>query len=86
MKNRVIGGKKVTIATSIDAVGLYCPMPIILLKTKLGKVSSNQVVEILADDNSFHNDLLSWCKLTDNTVLSVTRNEEDIFIAYVKKN
>jgi TusA-related sulfurtransferase len=86
MENRVIGGKKVTIATSIDAVGLYCPMPIILLKKELGKVSSNQVVEILADDNSFHNDLLSWCKLTDNTVLSVTRNEEDIFIAYVKKN
>jgi len=86
MENREIGGNKVTIATSIDAVGLYCPMPIILLKTKLGKVSSNQVVEILADDNSFHNDLLSWCKLTDNTVLSVTRNEEDIFIAYVKKN
>ena len=86
MENREIGGKKVTIATSVDAVGLYCPMPIILLKKELGKVSSNQVVEILADDSSFHNDLLSWCKLTDNTVLSVTRKEEDIFIAYVKKN
>ena len=85
MEEREIGGKKLTIAASIDAVGLYCPMPIILLKKEIGIVKSNQVVEILADDSSFENDLSAWCKLTDNKVLSLTRNEENIFIAYVKK-
>ncbi len=86
MEEREIGGNKVMIAASIDAVGLYCPMPIILLKKEIGIVKSNQVVEILADDSSFENDLSAWCKLTDNKVLSVIRNEEDIFIAYVKKS
>ena len=86
MADREIGGKKVTIASSIDAVGLYCPMPIILLKKELGKVSSKQVVEILADDQSFQNDLLLWCKLTHHQVLSVTKKDEDIFTAYVKKH
>jgi len=85
MEEREIGGKKVTIATSIDSVGLYCPMPIILLKKEIGIAKSNQVVEILADDSSFENDLSAWCKLTDNKVLSITKNNEDIFIAYVKK-
>ena len=85
MEEREIGGKKLTIAASIDAVGLYCPMPIILLKKEIGIVESNQVVEILADDSSFENDLSAWCKLTDNKVLSITKNNEDIFIAYVKK-
>ena len=57
MEEREIGRKKVTIAASIDTVGLYCPMPIILLKKEIGIVKSNQVVEILADDSSFENDL-----------------------------
>ena len=85
MEDRQIGERKITIATSIDAVGLYCPMPIVLLKKELDRVNSNQIVEVLADDSGFHNDLHSWCKLTNNKVLSVTKNDEDIFIAYVKK-
>ena len=86
MDEREIGKKKVTIAASIDAVGLNCPMPIILLKKEIGIVKSNQVVEILADDSSFEKDLSAWCKLTDNKVLSITKNEEDIFIAYIEKH
>jgi TusA-related sulfurtransferase len=38
------------------------------------------------DDRSFENDLSAWCKLTDNKVLSITKNEEDIFIAYIEKH
>jgi TusA-related sulfurtransferase len=45
MEEREIGGKKVTIAASIDAVGLYCPMPIILLKKEIGIVKS--MIEVL---------------------------------------
>ena len=86
MEERSINSIKITITASIDAVGLYCPMPIILLKKELDKLSANQVVEVLADDSGFQTDLLSWCKLTNNTALSVTKNDEDIFIAYVKKN
>ena len=86
MEEREIGGKKVTIAASIDAVGLYCPIPIILLKKEIDTIKSNQVVEILADDSSFENDLSAWCKLTDNKVLSIIKNKEDIFVAYIKKH
>lgn len=86
MEEREIGGKKLTIAASIDAVGLYCPMPIILLKKEIGIVKSNQLVEILADDSSFENDLSAWCKLTDNKIFSITKNNEDIFIAYIEKH
>ena len=85
MEEREIDGKKVSIEASIDAVGLYCPMPIVLLKKELEAVRSNQVVEILADDSSFENDLSAWCKLTNNKVLSLTRNKENIFIAYIEK-
>ena len=86
MQEREIGGEKVMVTTSIDAVGLYCPMPIILLKKEIGIVKSNQVVEIMADDSSFENDLSAWCKLTDNKVLSIAKNEADIFIALIEKH
>lgn len=86
MEIREVGGENITIAASIDAVGLYCPMPIILLKKELDRAKLNQVIEILADDSSFHNDLISWCNLTNHEVLSVTKDEEDIFFAYIRKN
>ncbi len=86
MEIREVGGENITIAASVDAVGLFCPMPIILLKEELDRAKSNQVIEILADDSSFHNDLISWCKLTNHNVLSVIKDEDDIFVAYVKKN
>ena len=86
MEIREVGGENITIAASVDAVGLYCPMPIILLKKELDRAKSSQVIEILADDSSFHNDLISWCKLTNHEVLSVSKDEEAIFFAYIRKN
>ena len=70
----------------LDTLGYFCPMPIILLKNEIDILKSNQVVEILADDSSFRNDLYAWCKLTDDKVLSITKNKEDIFVAYIEKH
>ena len=69
----------------IDVVGLFCPMPIVHLKLELEKLNSNQVAEVLADDPGFENDIITWCKETNNELLLLTKNEEDIFVAYVKK-
>jgi TusA-related sulfurtransferase len=42
-------------------------------------------VEVLADDSGFGEDVAHWCKETQNKLLSLTKNEEDIFVAYVEK-
>jgi len=85
MKELEINGRTVKVAASIDAVGLYCPMPIIMLSKELGKLQSEQVVEILADDEPFQKDLNDWCAQTHNRLLSISKSGEDIFIAYVEK-
>jgi TusA-related sulfurtransferase len=85
MEEQEINNRKVRIAAKIDAVGLFCPMPLILLIKELASMKSNQVVEILADDSDFQSDLTAWCKQTDNNILSVSKNEEGIFSAYVEK-
>lgn len=69
---------------SIDAVGLYCPMPIVKLKLGLEETNTNEIVELLSDDPGVEEDLVQWCYATGNTLLSVGK-EKDIFTAYIKK-
>ncbi len=85
MKEVEIEERKVKVASTLDAVGLFCPMPIAHLQLELEGLDTNQVVEVLADDSGFGEDVVHWCKETQNKLLSLTKNEEDIFVAYVEK-
>jgi TusA-related sulfurtransferase len=86
MKKLKINGQTIKVAATIDAVGLYCPMPIIMLSKELGKLQSRRVVEIMADDAPFHKDVADWCGRTQNRLLSISTTEENVFIAYVEKH
>jgi len=85
MKEIQIDRRKIEIAPTIDTVGLFCPMPIAHLQLELENLTSNQVVEILADNWEFGEDVINWCKETKNKLLSLAHNEEDIFVASVEK-
>lgn len=80
-----INGQKVIIASTVDAVGLFCPMPVVKLKVEMEKVELKQVVELLADDPGVLEDLPAWCKETNNRLLSINENSEGIFVAYIEK-
>ena len=56
-----------------------------LKKIELDNIYSNQVLEALGDDPGFKNDEVTWCNRTHNELLLLTKNEEDIFIAYIEK-
>jgi len=85
MKEAEINGQKLIVTSSVDAVGLFCPMPIVHLKLELENSEPDQVVEVLADDAGFGEDVAHWCKETENSLLSLSKNEEGVFVAYVKK-
>jgi len=42
---------------SLDCIGLFCPMPIIKTKQEIANMKSGEVLEILADDPGFEQDL-----------------------------
>ena len=69
---------------SIDAVGLYCPMPIVKLKLGLEEKKTDEIVELLSDDPGFEEDVAQWCYTTGSTLLSIDK-DEDIITAYTKK-
>ena len=85
MKEIEINGQNIEIASTFDAVGLFCPIPIVKLKLEIEQVNSSQIVEVLADDPGFEEDVIIWCNITGNKLLSLTKNQEDIFTAYVRK-
>lgn len=85
MKEIDLDGKTYQVVSSVDAVGLFCPMPVVKLRVEMDKIKLNQVVELLADDPGVLEDLPAWCKETGNKLLSIKKNTEGVFVAYVQK-
>lgn len=58
----------------VDACGLQCPGPILQLKKKVDDLDVGQVLKIKATDPGFHKDVNSWCKMTNNTLLDLSKD------------
>ncbi len=69
--------------TSLDCVGLYCPMPIIKTREKMKELEVGQVLEVIADDEGIKADMPAWCKSTGNEFLGVEEDGE--YRVYVRK-
>jgi cysteine desulfurase len=48
-------------ALTLDALGLLCPAPIIMLAKRIGEVEIGALVRVLADDPAAALDIPAWC-------------------------
>ncbi|MFH1484641.1 MAG: sulfurtransferase TusA family protein [Chloroflexota bacterium] len=71
--------------TTLDCVGLYCPMPIVSTAKKLKELKSGEVLEILADDPGIKEDMPAWCRTTGNEFLGINE-EAGQYRVYVRKS
>lgn len=71
---------------TLDCRGMVCPAPILEL-SKAARVHGKQatVLEIIADDAEFPNDLRAWCRASKNTLLNLLE-DEGLFVAHVGVN
>jgi len=60
---------------TLDAIGLYCPVPILRTREEIEELSKGQTLEILADDPAAEEDIVRWAKRTGNDVLSIEKKE-----------
>lgn len=51
------------VALTVDALGLRCPQPVILLARQIGSVPVGAVVALLADDEAARLDVPAWCEM-----------------------
>lgn len=85
MKEVKLNGKSIKVASTVYAMGLFCPLPVIKLMLELEKTESSQIVELLTDDPAAAEDITAWCKDTNNKLVYLKKNEKDIYAAYVEK-
>jgi len=69
---------------TLDCIGLFCPMPVIKTKQELETMQSGQILEILADDPGFEQDLPAWCQMTGNQLVGIEK-DGNIIKGYVRK-
>ncbi|HEX9758322.1 MAG TPA: sulfurtransferase TusA family protein [Nitrospiria bacterium] len=69
---------------TLDAMGLFCPMPIVLTAKKIKELKIGQILEVLNDDEGIIKDMPAWCKNTGNEFIELVE-EEGSYRIYVKK-
>ncbi len=69
---------------TLDTLGLFCPIPVILTSKKIKQMEIGQVLEVLSDDEGIKKDMPAWCKTTGNEFLDLVQ-EGKVFKLYVKK-
>ncbi|TFG19423.1 MAG: sulfurtransferase TusA family protein [Promethearchaeota archaeon] len=68
---------------TLNALGKKCPMPILLTKKELNKMSSGQTLELIVDDKGALKDIPAMVNTTGNELVST--NESDAEIRFVIK-
>jgi tRNA 2-thiouridine synthesizing protein A len=53
----------------LDTLGLKCPQPILKVAVKAKELQAGDILEVMADCESFPKDIEAWCKKTNNTLL-----------------
>ena len=53
----------------LDTLGLKCPQPILKVAIKAKELQKGDMLEVLADCQSFPKDVKAWCDKTGRTLL-----------------
>ena len=69
---------------TIDAIGLYCPEPILKLAESMKAMQDGQTLKILADDPGSLEDIPAWCRRTGNALVSIEQNDS-VICAIIRK-
>ncbi len=68
----------------LDAKGKKCPMPVLLVKKELTKMTSGQVLELIVDDRGALKDIPALVNKSGDTVLD-TKEEGQVITFHIKK-
>ncbi|MGD9909149.1 MAG: CoA-disulfide reductase [Candidatus Izemoplasmatales bacterium] len=71
---------------SVDACGLQCPGPIVMVYKTLAGMNDGDVLEIKASDPGFMKDIRNWTEKTKNTLLEVKKEDKTIYATIKKGN
>jgi len=68
----------------IDCIGLFCPMPIVKTREAILLMRPGELLAMLSDDPASDADMRSWCQITGNALVEVSR-EDGVYRFVVRK-
>jgi TusA-related sulfurtransferase len=68
----------------IDCLGLFCPMPIVKTREAILLMRPEELLAMLSDDPASDADMRSWCQITGNELMEVSR-EDGVYRFLVRK-
>ncbi len=70
--------------TSLDASGLFCPEPVMLLHNHIRDMADGEVVEVIATDPSTTRDVPKFCHFLGHQLVAQEQTG-DRYLYYVRK-
>ena len=61
----------------IDALGTFCPEPVIRSQDRMADAGPGEIAMLLADDVGVEIDIPAWCLSTGNEYLGLLKSERD---------
>lgn len=69
----------------LDAMGLRCPEPVMMVRLKIRKIASGETLLIQCDDSSTTRDIPSFCRFMEHELIA-KKVDEKPYLYVIKKN
>lgn len=69
----------------LDAKGLYCPEPVMMIHNKIRQISPGQTLQVIATDPSTVRDIPKFCVYLDHELLQQDESE-GLYTYLIRKN
>ena len=70
----------------LDATGLYCPEPVMMLHNKVREIDVGDILLVLATDPSTQRDIPKFCAFLGHELVDqINESEKEIFSYYIRK-
>lgn len=69
---------------TLDATGLYCPLPVVKTAERIKELPVGTVLELISDDGGIEADLPAWCEGYGHEFLGLLR-DGPVWRLYVRK-
>lgn len=70
---------------SLDAIGLRCPEPVMMVRLTIRKMTSGETLLITCDDPSTTRDIPSFCRFMEHELIA-KKVDEQPYLYVIKKN
>lgn len=69
---------------TLDATGLFCPEPVMLLHNKIRDIASGELLKLLATDPSTQRDVRKFCNFLGHELVAEHVQDKQ-FLYYIRK-